>query len=105
MTWQTITNNTVYCYIDYWGKGAQQADKQYCLLLYKLLEKESVATWQTTLSTVTQTVVGREHSILTSTQCQLHSELVEGSSWARGPDENLLHNTLSIQSDLVSELR
>ena len=36
-----------------------------------------------------QTIGGRECSVLTSTQYQLHSELVEGSSWAEGPDENL----------------
>jgi len=36
------------------------------------------------------TVGERECSVLTSTQYQFHSELVEDSSWARGLDENLM---------------
>ena len=51
--------------------GVQQPDRQYCILLHRLLEAESIATYQTT-------------------QYQLYSELVEGSSWAGGPGENLI---------------
>ena len=49
----------------------QQPDKQHYTLYYRLLEAGRYAPCQTT-------------------QCQLHSELVEGSGWARDPDKNLV---------------
>jgi len=69
--WLSCLRLSCYSYANCWRKRAQWSDRQHCTLLHRLLEEESIATCQTT-------------------QCQLYSELVEGLSWAGGPDENLV---------------
>jgi len=63
-----LMDNTIYSCTDHCWKGAKQSDGQHYLQLHRPLLEGSKATWWTTLSAAAQTIVGREHSGLTSTQ-------------------------------------
>ena len=65
-----LTYNIAHCIADHCWKGAKRPDQQHYLLSHRLLWEGSVADWlQYNLN---------------------NTELVEGSGWARGPDENLV---------------
>ena len=63
-----LTHNIAHCVADRCWKGVKRPDGQHYLQLHRPLLEGSKATWWTTLSAAAQTVVGREHSGLTSTQ-------------------------------------
>jgi len=63
-----LMDNTICSCADHCWKGAKQPDGQHYLQLCRPLLEGSKVTWWTTLSVAVQTVVGREHSRLTSTQ-------------------------------------
>ena len=63
-----LMDNTICSCTDSCWKGAKRPDRQHYLQLRRPLLEGSKATWWTTLSAAAQTVVGREHSGLTSTQ-------------------------------------
>jgi len=63
-----LMNNTICSCTDCCWKGAKRPDGQHYLQLHRPLLEGSKVTWWPTLFAAAQTVVGREHSGLTSTQ-------------------------------------
>jgi len=63
-----LMDNTICSCTDCCWKGAKWPDGQHYLQLHRPLLEESKATWWPTLSAAAQTIVGKEHSGLTSTQ-------------------------------------